>query len=154
MDDKDQKALELIEQAEEKHQKRQQEQQEFLDAIADESEAKIIETTAKLAEGFTVEVSAKRNGELMDRMGHIEEKLEYVEDKKHGTYKISEAADDASQLLDDLVEDNSLDKETFYQVYRSEGLETLGTLLERAFDAIEQEVERRQGTADGFRQQS
>ena len=151
MDDADQKALELVESAKEKHQERQREQREFLDAIADESEAEIIEATAKLAEGFTVGVSAKRNGELMDRMGHIEEKLEYVEDEGHGTYKISEAADDASQLLDDLVDDNSLDKETFYRVYRSEGLETLGTLLERAFDAIETEVGRRQGTADGFR---
>ena len=143
---------ELIEQTQEKHEERQEEIKEFHDAVQSDSDTDVIETKCNIVGDIVVDVSAKRNGELIDRMGHIEERLEYVEKEEAGTYKISEAADDAAQLLADVVDDPMLDKKEFYKVYESEGLEVLGEMLNDVFGAIEDERERIQGAADGFRE--
>lgn len=145
---------ELLDKTQERHEERQEEIAEFHDAVKEESDAEVIETTCNIAGDMTVDVSAKRNGELMDKIGHIEERLEYVESEERGTYKVTEAAEDASQLLADLVDDPHLDKQEFYKVYRSEGLETLGELIESVMQAIETEVKTRRQAADGFRKKS
>lgn len=153
MDDADQQRKELLEQTRERHEERQEEIEAFHEAVKDESDAEVLETECNIVGDITVSVSAKRNGRLMDKMGHIEERLEYVEKEEAGTYKITEAAEDASQLLADVVDDPELTKDEFYKVYRSEGLEELGKMLERAFNAIEEESKRQQGAVDGFRKQ-
>jgi len=142
---------EMVEQTREKHEQRQEEVRAFHEAVEADSEADVVETQCNIVGDIMVTVSAKQNGELIDRMGHIEERLEYVDNEEAGTYKISEAADDAAQLLADVVEDPELTKAEFYQVYESEGLQELGKMLNRVFDAIESEQERMRGAADGFR---
>jgi hypothetical protein len=87
-------------------------------------------------------------------MGHIEETLEAVEAEEEGTYRISEVADEASQLLADTVQDSGLDKEAFYIAYSEEGIDELGKMIENVFESIEKEVEKQRGSADGFRSES
>lgn len=147
----DDQLKQLVEQTRERHEEREQEIAEFHEAVKEESDAVVLETTCNLAGDIVVDISAKRNGDLMDRMGHIEERLEYVETEERGTYKITEAADDAAQLLADVVDDPAFTKDEFYTVYQSEGLDELGKMLRRVFNSLEQEGERLQGAADGFR---
>jgi hypothetical protein len=141
----------LMEKTDERYEERQEDIADFHQAVQEESETEVIETTCNIVGDVTVGVTAKRNGELMDRMGHIEERLEYVETEKQGTYNITEAAQDAAQLLADVVDDPELTQGEFYKVYRGEGLEELGKMLKTVFSSIEKESERRRGAADGFR---
>lgn len=144
---------ELLEKTNERYEEQQEQIEKFHEAVKSESDAEVIETETNLVGEIVVPVSAKQNGDLIDRMGAIEERLERVERENRGTYEITDAAEDASQLLADVVDEPGLDKQEFYKVYRSEGLEELGKMLETAFGAIQTEAERRAGAVDGFRQQ-
>lgn len=152
MSDTPQNFEEVMKKTEEKYEQAQEQKAEFLEEVKEDSESEVIETECNLVGDMVVTVRAKRNGELIDRMGHMEERLEYVEQNESGTYQITEFADNASQLLADIVQDSGLDKDAFYQAYREEGIDELGKMLENVFGAIETEVERKQGAADGFRQ--
>jgi hypothetical protein len=89
----------------------------------------------------------------MDRLAHIDEKLDRVESGDERVYKASEAADDAAQLLADLVDSPQYNKALFYKTYEQQGLEILGEFIERIFEGLQNARERREGIADGFRQE-
>lgn len=151
-DDELPSAEELIEETNQRYEAAQERKEEFLETVKDDSDEDVVETSCNLVGDMVVDIRAKRNGELIDRMGHIEETLEAVKAEEEGTYRISEVADEASQLLADIVEDSGLDKEAFYIAYRKEGIDELGKMIESVFESIETEVERIKGASDGFRQ--
>lgn len=144
--------LAAIADSRESYQERRERQQDFLDTVSDESDTEVLETPCELADGHTVTVKAKLQGELIDKLGHVQERLESAEGDSR-MYKVSDAADDASQLLDDVIVETAYDKDTFYTVYESEGLEALGEMLNKAFGALTDEQDRQSGAADGFRGQ-
>jgi len=141
-------AADLILEADDQLRQNREEQQEFLDTVAEEEGAEVLETTCNLIGDYTVDLKAQLNGELMDKMGRIDDRLERIQAKDARAYEISDTADEVSQLLADVIDDH---KDTFYQAYRENGLEALGLMLERCFEALKAEKERREGTADGFR---
>jgi hypothetical protein len=151
-DDLADEAGELILEAEEQYQQNQAEHDAFLETVAEEEGAEVLETDVNLIGDYTVPLKAKLNGDLMDRMGHMDARMERFEEGEARGYEISETADEISQLLDDLIEDKEWHKAKFYAAYESEGLDPLGAMLENCFKALKEERERREGVADGFRQ--
>lgn len=150
-DELDAFAADLAKQTDQKFQQSQEEQEEFLDTVAEEEGAEILETTCNLVGEYTVPLRAKLNGDLMDAMGRIDARLERLEGEEGRAYEISETADDVCQLLEDVIDDPEWHKSKFYAAYESEGLKPIGTMLERAFESLKAERERRRGAADGFR---
>jgi hypothetical protein len=98
-----------------------------------------------------VPLKAKLSGDIMDRMGALEDRIERMEDGDARAYEIGETADNLSQLLADVIDDASWHKGKFYEVYESEGLEPLGVMTQRVFESLREERDRRRGAADGFR---
>lgn len=152
-DDLADEAADLILEAEQQYQENLAEQEEFLETVAEEEGAEVLETQCNLIGDYTVPLKAKLNGEIMDRMGALDDRLERLNAGEARAYEISETADEVSQLLADVINDESWHKEKFYAAYQAEGLDPLGVMLERAFKSLKQERERRQGTADGFRKE-
>ena len=144
-------AADLILEADDQLRQNREEQQEFLDTVAEEEGAEVLETTCNIIGDYTVDLRAQLNGELMDKMGRIDDRLERIQSKDARAYEISDTADEVSQLLADVIDDSEWHKDTFYQAYRENGLDPLGVMLERAFEQLKAEKERREGTADGFR---
>ena len=145
-------AADLILEADDQLRQNRQEQQEFLDTVAEEEGAEVLETSCNLIGDYTVDLRAQLNGELMDKMGRIDDRLERIQSNDARAYEISDTADEVSQLLADVIDDSEWRKDTFYQAYRENGLDPLGVMLERAFESLKTEKERREGTADGFQQ--
>lgn len=152
-DDLAEDAADLILEAEEQLQDHRAEQQEFLDTVAEEEGAEVLETECNLVGDYTVTLRATLDGEVMDTMGRIDDRLERVEQGDARAYEIGETADEVARLLGDVIEDPEYDKALFYQVYENEGIDALGVMLERAFGSLKSEKERRRGTADGFRKE-
>lgn len=152
--DFDAMAADMAMDAKESYEQSQIEQQEFLDTVAEEEGAELLETECNLIGDYVVPLSAKLDGELMDAMGRIDARLERLQSKQGRAYEFSETADEVCQLLADVIDSPEWHKSKFYKAYEAEGLEPLGVMLERAFESLKAERERRQGTADGFRKQS
>lgn len=150
-DEADQFAADLARQTEQKWQQSKEEQEEFLQTVSEEEGAEVLETTCNLIGDYTVPLRAKLDGELMDTMGRIDDRLERVEAGNARAYEIGETADEVSRLLADVIDDAEWHKDTFYKAYENEGIDALGVMLRRAFESLKDEKERRQGTADGFR---
>jgi len=150
--DPDERRKELIKKTRARHEEAQEEIEEFHEAISEESDAEVLETKYNVAGDIVIDVSAKQNGELMDRMGAVEQKLERVEQEEAGVYRVTEAAEEAAQIMADLTDNPEYTKDVWYEVYRTEGLEELGKKLRGAFEAIQNEGERLRGAADGFQQ--
>jgi len=150
-DDLADQAGELILEAEEQLQQNRAEQEAFLETVAEEEGAEVLETECNLIGDYTVPLKAKLSGEIMDRMGALDDRLERLQAGEARAYEISETADEVSQLLADVIDSPDWHKEKFYAAYESEGLGPLGVMLERVFESLKAERERRQGTADGFR---
>ena len=146
-------AADLILEAEENLQQNRAEQEAFLETVKEEEGAEVLETTCTLIGEYTVDLRATLDGELMDQMGHLDAKVERLQGGDARAYEISETADDISQLLADVIDDSGWTKGRFYEAYEAEGLNPLGVMLERAFEALKAERERREGVADGFRQE-
>ena len=144
-------AAELIQETHDQYEQNRQEQEAFLETVAEEEGAEVLETKCNIIGEYTVPLQAKLSGEIMDRMGALDDRLERLEAGEARAYEISETADEVSQLLADVIDEPTWDKRKFYEAYESEGLEPLGTMLERVFESLKQERERRRGTADGFR---
>jgi hypothetical protein len=144
-------AEDLVAQAESKYEETQQAQQEFLESVAEESGAEILETECNLIAEYTVPLKAKLTGDIMDRMGVLEDRLERMQAGDAAAYEVSETADDISQILADIIDDPDWHKSKFYAAYEQEGLAPLGVMIERVFESLKQERERRKGAADGFR---
>jgi hypothetical protein len=144
-------AAQLARETDEKFRENREEQQEFLDTVAEEEGAEVLETKCSLMGEYVVPLRAKLDGEIMDAMGRIDGRLERIESGEARAYEISETADELSRLLADVIDDAEWHKELFYEVYREEGVDPLGVMLERVFDSLKEERERRRGAADGFR---
>jgi len=150
-DDLADQAGELILEAEEQLQQNRAEQQAFLETVAEEEGAEVLETECNLIGDYTVTLRAKLNGDVIDRLGQIDARLERVQSGDAPAYEISEVADDVSQVLADVIDGDSWTKARFYSAYRAEGVDPLGVMLKRVFESLQEERERREGTADGFR---
>jgi len=148
--DFDEVAADLALDAKESHEENLQEQEEFLDTVAEEEGAEVLETKCNIIGDYTVPLRAKLDGELMDAMGRIDARLERLQNEEGRAYEFSETADEVSQLLSDVIDDPEWHKSKFYAAYESEGLEPLGVMLQRAFESLKKERERRRGAADGF----
>jgi len=149
-DDLADQAGELILEAEEQLQQNRAEQEAFLEDIAEDEGAEMLETTCNI-KGHTVDISAKLNGDLWDAMGRIDDRLERFERGESGAYEYGESADEVARILDDVTDDPKLHKKAFYETYQEHGLGPLGAILEEVFEALRKEKERRSGVADGFR---
>jgi len=82
-------AQELVETADDNYQQSQERQQAFLDTVADEEGAEVLETQCNLVTGYTVPLKAKLSGDIMDRMGALEDRLERMEDGDARAYERS-----------------------------------------------------------------
>ena len=149
--DFDEIAADLALDAKESFEQSREEQEAFLETVAQEEGAEVLETQCNLIGGYTVPLKAKLDGDLMDAMGRIDNRLQRLQGKQGRAYEITETADEVSQLLAGVIDDPEWHKSKFYAAYQSEGLDPLGVMLERAFESLKQERERRNGTADGFR---
>ena len=149
--DFDEIAADLALDAKESFEQSRVEQEAFLETVAQEEGAEVLETQCNLIGDYTVPLKAKLDGDLMDAMGRIDDRLQRLQGKQGRAYEITETADEVSQLLADVIDDPEWHKSKFYAAYQSEGLDPLGVMLERAFESLKQERERRNGTADGFR---
>ena len=149
--DFDEIAADLALDAKESFEQSREEQEAFLETVAEEEGAEVLETQCNLIGDYTVPLKAKLDGDLMDAMGRIDDRLQRLQGKQGRAYEITETADEVSQLLADVIDDPEWHKSKFYAAYQSEGLDPLGVMLERAFESLKQERERRNGTADGFR---
>ena len=148
--DFDELAQDLVDDASQEFEQSREEQAAFLDAVADEEGAEVLETTASI-KGHSVPVSARLNGDVMDAMGRIDSRLERIEREEARAYEVSDTADDVAQLLADVTDDPALTKREFYRQYEAHGIDPLGVVLEEVFKALKTEKERREGAADGFR---
>ncbi len=146
----DPEELDAIEDASSTLSERKQTQQEFLDAVSEESESELLKTKTELATGIVVPIEAKLNGEVIDTLGSVQERLENAEEEGR-LYDISDAVDDACQLLADIITDPNYSKEVFHQVYKQEGAADIAKMLRRAFESLQKERERLSGDAEGFR---
>jgi len=149
--DFDEIAADLALDAKQSHEENLQQQEEFLDTVAEEEGAEVLETQCNIIGDYTVPLRAKLDGDLMDAMGRIDGRLERLQNEEGRAYEFGETADEASQLLADAIDDPEWHKSKFYKAYKSEGLKPLGVMLDRVFTALKEERERRRGTADGFR---
>ena len=147
----DEIAADLAQDAKESFEQSREEQEAFLETVAQEEGAEVLETQCNLIGDYTVPLNAKLDGDIMDALGRIDDRLQRLQGKQGRAYEITETADEVSQLLADVIDDPEWHKSKFYAAYQSEGLDPLGVMLERAFESLKQERERRNGTADGFR---
>ena len=148
--DFDELAQDLVDDASQEFEQSREEQAAFLDAVAADEGAEVLETTASI-KGHSVPVSARLNGDVMDAMGRIDSRLERIEREEARAYEVSDTADDVAQLLADVTDDPALTKREFYRQYEAHGIDPLGVVLEAVFAALKEEKERVEGHADGFR---
>jgi hypothetical protein len=146
-------AQELVDDTQEKFAETQAAQDEFLQTVAEESGAEVLQTQCNLIGEYTVPLEAKLSGEVMDRMGALEDRIERMESGDAPVHEIGETADEISQILADIIDDPEWHKSKFYAAYEAEGLGPLGVMTERVFESLKDERERRRGTADGFRKE-
>jgi len=144
-------AAELMQEAEQEYQQKREEQEEFLSTVAEEEGQETLETECNIVGDYVVPIRAKLNGELMDQLGEMDARLERLEAEEGRAYEFGEAADRASQVLADAIDDKDWHKSKFYAVYEEEGIQPLGVMLRRVFESLKTERERRQGAAEGFR---
>ena len=148
----DNELADLVEETREKHEETKQEQEEFLNALEENEGKPTLETKVNLTGDYVVTAKADLNGELMDRLSHIDERLDNVTNGDGRLYEVSEAADDAAQLLDDLIVESQYNKELFYNAYERQGLEILVSFFAEIIEGLQSARERQHGVADGFRQ--
>ena len=144
-------AGEMLLEMQQEHEEKMAEQEAFLETVAEEGGSEVLETQCNIIGDYTVPIKAKLNGELMDRLSHMDARVERFEQGEARGYEITEAADEISQILADVVDDTSWGKQKFYAAYEQEGLAPLGVMLERAFESLKEERARQQGAAEGFR---
>lgn len=152
-DNNEDKRQQLIEETKESYEAEKEQQQELKEAVASEHKGEVIETPVTLAGDVTATVHTRLTGELLDRMAHIEQTAEAVQDGDAKASDAPEIADSMAQLLADTLKEDHFNKSYFYEIYRETGLEAIGALFEEVATAIEDEQKRRQGAVDGFRQQ-
>lgn len=150
--EKEERRDQLVEESRKTRRELESEQEEFLDSLQEEHGGDLVETKTTLPGGNIAHIEVNLNGELMDRMSHMDSKLADLENPGPGDLEnIGTAMDEASQILADITVEAKFSKTVFYEVYRRYGPEALGEHIEAVFDAIEKEMKRKQGAVDGFR---
>lgn len=122
-------------------------------AIRDEQGGDTPTTEVKLTEGFTVDVRTRLDGALLNRLSQMERDLERAQEGDGGIAAVQKISKQAATLLADLVKDDSYDEALFLAVYEAEGLDAIGTFLQRIFNAIAEVKQEEREAADGFRSQ-
>ena len=151
--DFDEVAADLALEAQESYEEKKAEQEAFLDTVAEESEVPVAETTCNIIGDYVVDVRAELDGELTDRVGDMEARLERLKNGQGHAYELTEAADEAAQMLADLVDDPEWHKEKFYAAYERTSIDGLLLMVENVFTVIKEERERQSGAAEGFRRE-
>lgn len=127
-------------------------QQELLDSLDEEHGGDLIETPVTLPGDNLAHIEVVLNGELMNRMGHVDETLATIQDPEPGDLaNVERAMDEASAVLADMLAEAKYSKRLFYTVYEKYGPDALGAHIEAVFEAVEQEAKRKAGDAKGFR---
>ena len=149
--------LAAIEDTRQSQQERQAQQQDFLDRISQSHEVEVVETELTLWDGddidpIRVDVKVALDGKLTDRLAEMEDLAETVENSQ-SVKKASEAVDRSVQMLADMVQDASVDKEFLFLVYRENDGKVIAQMLKNVFEGVEQQRSRDMGEADGFRKQ-
>ena len=149
--------LAAIEDTRQSQQERQTQQQDFLDRISQSHEVEVVETELTLWDGddidpIRVDVKVALDGKLTDRLAEMEDLAETVENSQ-SVKKASEAVDRSVQMLADMVQDASVDKEFLFLVYRENDGKVIAQMLKNVFEGVEQQRSRDMGEADGFRKQ-
>ncbi len=144
-------AAELVMETAEEYEEAKAEHEEFLETVQEEEGVEVLETKCNIMGDYTVTLKATMDGELMDRLGHMDARMERFENGEARGYEVSQTADEVSQLLADIIADDGWPKEKFYAAYEQTDLNALGVMLERAFESLKEERERMEGVADGFR---
>ena len=147
--------LAAIEDTRQSQQERQAQQQDFLDRISQSHEVEVVETELTLWDGddidpIRVDVKVALDGKLTDRLAEMEDLAETVENSQ-SVKKASEAVDRSVQMLADMVQDASVDKEFLFLVYRENDGGVIAQMLKNVFEGVEQQRSRDMGEADGFR---
>jgi hypothetical protein len=122
-------------------------------AIRDEQGGETPSTEVTLADGFTVDVTTRLDGALLNRLSQMEQDLERAQKGEGGIAAVQEISERAATLLADLVLDEDYDQALFLAVYEAEGLDAIGTFLQRIFNAIAEVKQEEREAADGFRPQ-
>ena len=149
----DQIAGEMAQSASHEFEERREEQEAFLETVAEEEGAEVLETTCNLVGEYTVPLKAQMHGELIDRLSAVHSKGQEIDaNPEESFHEVSAVADEMCQILADVIDDPEWSKSLFYEVYQDNGFQALEALLESAFNALKQERERMEGAADGFRQ--
>lgn len=135
----------------EKKRELEKEQQEILGEIQEEHGGELIETPVTIAGDYTATVKTKLHGQLISRMGAVQDRLEAGEEQE-SLRDIDSAMDEAATILDGIIEEAEYDKKLFFSVYDQEGPEALAAIIKKVFSAIKKEQERKAGQIDGFRE--
>lgn len=153
-EEKEQRRQRLTKESAQTRQQLEAEQEELLESLNEEHGGDLIETPVTLPGGNRATVRCVVNGDLLDRMSHIDSILADLNDgepEPGEMSRIGESMDEASAVLADITVEAKYSKELFYEVYRRYGPEALGKHVEAAFEGIEHELKRRAGDVDGFR---
>lgn len=144
----------LLEESRETRRELEAEQEQLLESLDDEHGGDLIETPVTLPGDNLATVECVLNGELMDRMAHVDSMLAALDDsdpQPGSMANIGDAMDEAAAVLADITREPKYSKEVFFEIYRRYGPEALGAHVEAVFGAIDHETERKAGAAKGFR---
>ncbi|AHG00924.1 hypothetical protein HALLA_12130 [Halostagnicola larsenii XH-48] len=142
----------LVDESRETRRELEAEQEELLDSLDEEHGGDLIETRVTLPGGNLAHLEAVMNGELINRISHVDSMLAELDDPEPGDMQnIERSMDEAASVLADVTVEAKYSKEVFYEIYVRYGPDAIGEHVGAAFDAIEEEVKRQAGAADGFR---
>ena len=99
-DDIAEQAGELILEADEQYQQNKAEQEAFLETVAQEEGAEVLETTCNLVGEYVVDIKAKLSGDIMDRMGALDDRVERID---VGSIVISNVITNGSKVITILI---------------------------------------------------
>lgn len=152
-DDVAERALEVAKETEEAYQAQKEQQHELLEAVAEEDGAPLLETRCNIY-GVTVPVSGRLTGEFVERVEALDAEAKRRADGESDDTGVSDIIAELCEILDGLIDDDELTTEGLYQQYRQEGVGPVRTIIDEVMDALKDEQERVEGTADGFRGES
>jgi len=144
-------AAELLMETEEAYQEQKAEQEAIIEEIGEEAGAPLLETKCNIIGERVVPVSAKLNGDLIDRFGKIDARLSKGEEADSAVYEFGQAVRDGCELLADMIDDKTWDATTLLAAYKQEGHGAILTMINNVFDSLTKERERVEGAASGFR---
>lgn len=151
-EEREERKQRLQEEAAETAQRLEGEQQEFLDSLEEEHGGDLVETQVTLPGDNPATIECVINGELMNRMSHVDGMLEDFQDPEPGDFQnVEQSMDEVASILADITKESKYSKAVFYAIYERFGPQALGKHTEAIFDAIEKEVRRMTGDVDGFR---